>query len=54
MAAGGRFEVTQVSGHIDGTGKIAEIKEDSLAIWVHHRSTATDPSIYCRKRSDCH
>ena len=22
-----------VSGHIDGTGKIAEIKEDSLAIW---------------------
>ena len=33
MAAGGRFGGHMVSGHIDGTGKIAEIKEDSLAIW---------------------
>lgn len=33
MAAGGRFGGHIVSGHIDGTGKITEIKEDSLAIW---------------------
>ena len=33
MAAGGRFGGHMVSGHIDGTGKIAEIKEDGLAIW---------------------
>ncbi len=33
MAAGGRFGGHMVSGHIDGTGKIAEIKEDSLAVW---------------------
>ncbi len=33
MAAGGRFGGHIVSGHIDGTGKITEIKEDSLALW---------------------
>ena len=33
MAADGRFGGHIVSGHIDGTGKITEIKEDSLAIW---------------------
>lgn len=33
MAAGGRFGGHMVSGHIDGTGKITEIKEDSLAVW---------------------
>ncbi len=33
MAAGGRFGGHIVSGHIDGTGKITDIKEDSLAVW---------------------
>lgn len=33
MAAGGRFGGHMVSGHIDGTGRITDIKEDSLAIW---------------------
>ena len=39
MAADGRFGGHIVSGHIDGTGKITEIKEDSLAIWytIEHR-----------------
>lgn len=33
MLAGGRFGGHIVSGHIDGTGKIANIKEDDNAVW---------------------
>jgi riboflavin synthase len=33
MAADGRFGGHIVSGHIDGTGKIVEIKKDDNAIW---------------------
>lgn len=33
MAAGGRFGGHIVSGHIDGTGTVAEIKKDSNAVW---------------------
>ncbi len=33
MAAGGRFGGHIVSGHIDGTGTIAEIKNDGIAHW---------------------
>ena len=42
MAADGRFGGHIVSGHIDGTGKITEIKEDSLAIWY---TIETSPEI---------
>ncbi len=33
MLANGRFGGHIVSGHIDGTGKIASIKKDDIAIW---------------------
>lgn len=33
MAADGRFGGHIVSGHIDGTGKIADIKKDDNAVW---------------------
>ena len=33
MSAGGRFGGHMVSGHIDGTGKIASIKNDGNAVW---------------------
>ena len=33
MAAGGRFGGHIVSGHIDGTGTIENIKEDDIAVW---------------------
>jgi len=33
MAAGGRFGGHIVSGHIDGTGTVADIKNDGIAVW---------------------
>ena len=33
MAAGGRFGGHIVSGHIDGTGTISDIKNDGIAVW---------------------
>lgn len=33
MAAGGRFGGHIVSGHIDGTGSIADIRNDGIAVW---------------------
>ncbi|MBQ9179739.1 MAG: riboflavin synthase, partial [Firmicutes bacterium] len=33
MAADGRFGGHIVSGHIDGTGKISDIKKDDNAVW---------------------
>ena len=33
MAAGGRFGGHIVSGHIDGTGIISDIKNDGIAVW---------------------
>ena len=33
MAAGGRFGGHIVSGHIDGTGSITDIKNDGIAVW---------------------
>ena len=33
MAAGGRFGGHIVSGHIDGTGIITDIKNDGIAVW---------------------
>ena len=34
MAAGGRFGGHIVSGHIDGTGTIRELKREDNAVWV--------------------
>lgn len=34
MAANGRFGGHMVSGHIDGTGTISEMKEDDNAVWI--------------------
>ncbi len=42
MAADGRFGGHLVAGHIDGTGRIAEISEDETAVW--YRITA-EPEI---------
>lgn len=33
MAAGGRFGGHIVSGHIDGTGTISDVKNDGIAVW---------------------
>ncbi|MDE6776235.1 MAG: riboflavin synthase, partial [Ruminococcus sp.] len=33
MSAGGRFGGHIVSGHIDGTGNIINIKNDGIAVW---------------------
>lgn len=35
MAADGRFGGHIVSGHIDGTGKIARLQKEENAVWVH-------------------
>lgn len=35
MAADGRFGGHIVSGHIDGTGKIVNLKKEENAVWVH-------------------
>ncbi|MBE5900289.1 MAG: riboflavin synthase [Lachnospiraceae bacterium] len=38
MAADGRFGGHIVSGHIDGTGVIGEVKEEQNAVWVEVRA----------------
>ncbi len=40
MAADGRFGGHIVSGHIDGTGRIASTKKDDNAVWVHITANA--------------
>ena len=42
MAAGGRFGGHIVSGHIDGTGTIAAIRQDDIAVWY---TISASPSI---------
>lgn len=42
MAAGGRFGGHIVSGHIDGTGIISNIKNDGIAVWY---TIDTSPDI---------
>jgi len=42
MAADGRFGGHIVSGHIDGTGTVTELKREDNAVWV---SIKADPSI---------
>lgn len=40
MSAQGRFGGHMVSGHIDGTGKIASIKNDGNAVWFEIKASA--------------
>ena len=42
MAAGGRFGGHIVSGHIDGTGSITDIRNDGIAVWY---TVSADPDI---------
>lgn len=42
MSAGGRFGGHIVSGHIDGTGIITDIKKDGIAVWY---TISAKPSI---------
>lgn len=42
MAAGGRFGGHIVSGHIDGTGRITDMKREGNAVWV---TVSTPPEI---------
>ena len=42
MAADGRFGGHIVSGHVDGTGIITDIKNDGIAVWFYIRTT---PSV---------
>ncbi|MBQ8961893.1 MAG: riboflavin synthase [Ruminococcus sp.] len=42
MAAGGRFGGHIVSGHIDGTGTVTDIKNDGIAVWY---TIAAKPEI---------
>lgn len=42
MAAGGRFGGHIVSGHIDGTGTVTDIKIDGIAVWY---TITADPQI---------
>lgn len=42
MSAGGRFGGHIVSGHIDGTGTITDVKKDGIAVWY---TVASEPSI---------
>ena len=42
MAAGGRFGGHIVSGHIDGTGSIADIRNDGIAVWY---TVSANPEI---------
>ena len=44
MAAGGRFGGHIVSGHIDGTGTIAALRQDGNAVWY---TVQTAPSVLC-------
>ena len=39
MAADGRFGGHIVSGHVDGTGRIVEVKKDDNAIWYTIQAT---------------
>lgn len=42
MAADGRFGGHLVAGHVDGVGKIVEVRQDDTAIWY---TVQADPSI---------
>ena len=53
MAAGGRFGGHIVSGHVDGTGTISELKRDGNAVWVSIKAAADILQLIVEKGSIC-
>ncbi len=51
MAAGGRFGGHIVSGHIDGTGTITDMKREENAVWVTVRAPASIIRLIVEKGS---
>lgn len=51
MAADGRFGGHIVSGHIDGTGTIVEMRSDQNAVWVRIRTTPEVLALIVEKGS---
>lgn len=53
MAAGGRFGGHIVSGHVDGTGTISELKKDGNAVWVAIKAAPDILHLIVEKGSIC-
>ena len=53
MAAGGRFGGHIVSGHVDGTGTISELKRDGNAVWVSVKAAPDILHLIVEKGSIC-
>ena len=53
MAAGGRFGGHIVSGHVDGTGTVTELKRDGNAVWVSIKAAADILQLIVEKGSIC-
>ena len=45
MAAGGRFGGHIVSGHIDGTGRLAALRRDDNAVWYTVEAAEPDAQM---------
>ncbi len=53
MAAGGRFGGHIVSGHIDGTGTVEELKAEGNAVWVSIQAAPEILALIVEKGSIC-
>ena len=53
MAADGRFGGHIVSGHIDGTGTIADMRREENAIWIRIKATPEILDLIVEKGSIC-
>ena len=53
MAADGRFGGHIVSGHIDGTGEIKNIKREENAVWIKIKTSPRILSLIVEKGSIC-
>lgn len=53
MAADGRFGGHIVSGHIDGTGTISELKKEGNAVWVKIEADCSILNLIVEKGSIC-
>ena len=53
LSAQGRFGGHIVTGHIDGTGKITEIKKEQNAVWYYISSSKEILSLIVQKGSIC-
>lgn len=53
MAANGRFGGHIVSGHIDGTGIITDVKNDGIAVWYTISAEDSLLRYIVEKRLDC-